>query len=138
MSDKTPQTPQEIFDFVATHLFTQGTAAVNKSGACRYRGPDGTKCAVGALIPDDEYSVKMEGKSSLEVGRQGVSYHSPTLARLNEKDPGISYLLRRLQTVHDSIERWASTEAMREDLARVAELNHLDDSILKTLSFKDR
>lgn len=28
---------------------------------CRYRGDNGTKCAVGHLIPDDKYSPSFEG-----------------------------------------------------------------------------
>jgi hypothetical protein len=53
-------TPQEIFDTVATHLFTQGHKAINGHGGCVYRCRDGSKCAVGVLIPDDKYFPKME------------------------------------------------------------------------------
>ena len=28
---------------------------------CRYRGPNGTRCAAGVLIPDDLYEEQMEG-----------------------------------------------------------------------------
>jgi hypothetical protein len=30
---------------------------------CAYRGPNGMKCAAGHLIPDEQYSPKMEGWS---------------------------------------------------------------------------
>lgn len=61
---------QEIFDRVWTHFVVEraprsvarpedcdGIAAAE----CRYRGPDGQRCAVGLLIPDAEYGAWMEG-----------------------------------------------------------------------------
>lgn len=54
---------QTAFDRVATHLLAQNEKATdNKSGHCVYRAPDGRKCAIGALIPDDKYTSEMEGK----------------------------------------------------------------------------
>lgn len=37
---------------------------------CAYRGNNNTKCAVGMFIPDDVYTVEMEGKNitTLDVG----------------------------------------------------------------------
>ena len=59
---------QEIFDKVAEHLLTQ----MKRSGQlvygefeCLYRGPNGTACAIGCLIPDEEYSPDMENCSFL-------------------------------------------------------------------------
>jgi hypothetical protein len=65
-------TPQEIFDTVAVHLMTQGKKSQG-AGECLYRGPDGLKCAAGVLIPDEDYTPKMEGKpvSELAYFRQG-------------------------------------------------------------------
>lgn len=40
----------------------QGRKSI-RGGSCRYRGPDGLKCAVGHLIKDEYYSEEMEGKS---------------------------------------------------------------------------
>lgn len=55
---------QEIFDKVATHLLTQKKrAVVGRDERCAYRGKDGCMCAVGVLIPDDQYSTDMEGRS---------------------------------------------------------------------------
>lgn len=53
---------QEIFNFVATHLLTQGKQSYDRNtGTCQYRGPGGRKCAVGALIGDEAYHPGMEG-----------------------------------------------------------------------------
>ena len=56
---------QEIFDKVAVHLLTQKKKAVDdgNAGFCMYRAPDGGKCAVGCLIPDEDYRTSMEGES---------------------------------------------------------------------------
>jgi hypothetical protein len=98
-------TMQEVFDKVATHLMTQGcrsvqgTAEVGRRSTCLYRGPNGTKCAVGCLISDEAYSPTLEEKpveatNVLEaLARSGLDVFDSTLRRL----------LRELQTVHDSV-----------------------------------
>ena len=52
---------QKVFDTVLTHLRTQNRRAVNGSGGCVYRSPEGLKCAIGCLIPDELYRSSMEG-----------------------------------------------------------------------------
>jgi hypothetical protein len=86
-------TNQEAFDRVVRHLLKQGRKAADSDGVCRYRGPDGTSCAVGCLIPDEEYSPLMEGKAVDSASmRQRMP---PSLVDLNER------LLLSLQRVHD-------------------------------------
>ncbi len=52
---------QEIFDKVSKHLLKQNKRAVSKEdGSCKYRTSNGLKCAAGCLIPDYDYSPKME------------------------------------------------------------------------------
>lgn len=41
-------TKQEIFDTVATGLVAQGVRSINHNNDCRYRGPNGTKCALAS------------------------------------------------------------------------------------------
>ncbi len=50
---------QKILDFVAKKLGEQGVRSFGQ-GHCLYRGPGGTKCAVGHLIPDTLYDPGME------------------------------------------------------------------------------
>jgi len=57
---KLPNTLQEVFDIVSTHLLKQGRKSVNISNRCVYRNENGMKCAAGALIPDDEYKPELE------------------------------------------------------------------------------
>lgn len=53
-------TIQEIFNQVYLGIIKQGKPSVDKDGYCVYRGEDNCKCAVGFLIPDDEYDPEME------------------------------------------------------------------------------
>jgi len=96
-------TAQEIFDKVINHLLQQGGPALNYNydddPVCRYRSNNGLKCAVGCLIPDDQYDPIMEG--------WGVMVTSPPSDPLNywiakyyepQRD-----LLAALQSLHDNI-----------------------------------
>ena len=90
---------QELFNRVATHLLTQNEQSMVREdgpgGAvyCKYRGPRGLKCAIGALIPDAAYRVQMEGER--------VTYDPIRVAAgIPEK------LTAELQIVHDHNEPW--------------------------------
>ena len=131
-------TPQEIFDTVARHLFTQGERAGivldddadDDSGrgffSCRYRAPGGAKCAVGVLIPDEAYSFNMEERGIADV-YYFFSAVLPVWMGDNVK------LLASLQSVHDDFSYWESTGSMREALTNVADFYHLDASVLDNL-----
>lgn len=65
------RTEQETFDFVSEMLFKQGVKSAEDRGrdgnpypinSCLYRGPKGSKCAIGWQIPDELYKANMEYK----------------------------------------------------------------------------
>lgn len=58
------RTAQEVFNDVCTHLATQKVKSSMRleGGACLYRGPNGLKCAVGGVIPDEVWE-KLGGDS---------------------------------------------------------------------------
>lgn len=129
-------TPQEIFDTVARHLFTQGERAgivrTDDSGYdnfdCLYRAPGGKTCAVGCLIPDAAYRPSMEGSGAFTMR----SMHEDVLPRWFLPNGG---LLARLQQVHDCAHYWQQDHDMKFALACVADAFGLDKSILDSLSF---
>jgi hypothetical protein len=131
-------TPQEIFDTVARHLFTQGERAgivmdddpdnIVACFSCRYRAPGGATCAVGKLIPDDAYDPGMEG-NAVDTICSAYGDVLPTWM-LDQQ-----VLLDRLQIVHDTKEHWSSDKRMRWELSLVAVAFGLDDSVLPGLSF---
>lgn len=65
------KTPQEIFDIVAEHLLTQNAKSVvvapstghGATPICVYHGPGKLRCAVGALISEEQYEEAMEGQN---------------------------------------------------------------------------
>lgn len=91
-------TNQEIFDKVSKHLLEQAMPAFDPiTNGCRYRGANGTKCAVGCLIKDEFYSPDLENN---RVGHPRVT--RAVGASLNEVITAeTEALLSALQRVHD-------------------------------------
>lgn len=86
---------QKLFNRVARHLLKQNRASTS-CGVCRYRGPDGTTCAIGCLIPDSRYSSEFEGKNISALQLYNMLDKVFTPAQLTELS-----MLTALQEVHD-------------------------------------
>lgn len=121
-------TAQEIFNQAAEHLLTQGVRSGffnNENGLnefrCMYRGPNGTKCAVGIFLDDDL------AKECEDVEIEGVVKMFPSLI-----DEGIKNnlpLVDSLQNCHDNQRVVDWPQALR-DIAVSYGLN--DDVVTKT------
>ncbi|MFP3549716.1 hypothetical protein SB861_03240 [Paraburkholderia sp. SIMBA_049] len=93
--------PQDVFDIVAWHLLQQNARATGFDRVkCMYRAPDGKRCSIGWLMPDDVYSKGLEFFGVRDIA-----------ARLIETDYGAQFarflyvhmpLLRDLQALHDA------------------------------------
>lgn len=92
-------TAQETFDTVVNHLRQQGKRAVDPTlgGTCLYRAPDGSKCAVGILIKDEEYFPSMELLGTVRHLLKNDFVLPPLRKRLGEH----LSLLIALQDIHD-------------------------------------
>ena len=122
-------TEQEIFDTVLTHLREQGEAATSAGGSCRYRGANGTACAVGCLIPDELYDPLIEGltvvqivKAAMPAPRQHQAQELlPILARI-KNHIGAEHLplLNELQEAHDMDLYISGLDAWEEEMHRIA------------------
>jgi hypothetical protein len=91
---------QEAFDAMVQHLRNQGKQSkFEYSTICAYRTPDGLKCAVGALIPDELYSKEMERTDiyNLVIESKGFPKLGELFANVNLE------LLSEMQDIHDSI-----------------------------------
>lgn len=96
---------QETFNFVVRHLIRQGRAATYMR-QCMYRTPEGLKCAIGCLIPDDKYCPSMEGTGA----------ESLRLIYSDVLPPVRATLLHGMQRAHDQhdisipvgLSRWAN------------------------------
>ena len=86
-------TEQELFNKVFTHLLTQKEQSMDSKGLCLYRGPKGLKCAIGVLIPDNEYKKTVESLSVIDLN------HEVQLAcGLDESNIDLA---QELQAIHD-------------------------------------
>ena len=88
---------QEWFDTAARGIISQGKPSmgrdpITENEECVYRSPDGCKCAIGWLIPDDKYDPSFE-RSSYTLASK-ISF-------LTEKYDDISFL-GSLQLAHDN------------------------------------
>jgi len=95
------------------------------TGSCAYRGEDGTKCFIGALITDEAYDWRLEcqGVSSHEVAQalRGSGVDMQTTEDFN--------LCTRLQAIHDenflgefdTLQHW---EAGFKGIARAFDLTY--------------
>ena len=115
---------QEAFDIVVTHALKQNERALmdieTEGCSCRYRTPDGLKCFVGALIPDDRYHPAMEGNSvaDLLAGRSFI----PDYLLLENESPHIQEdFYSHLQEIHD----YHEPAEWREELINLAIEHHL-------------
>ncbi len=71
---------------------------IEKDKMCAYRGNKGRKCAIGCLIPDEEYNESMEGASASSLLTTGSDYKAvSTLKIFNDN------FLNKLQIIHDDI-----------------------------------
>lgn len=90
-------TAQEVFDQVKNHLLTQNKKAEqfyrDEFPVCKYRAPDGSKCAAGCLIADDEYKPEFDETGGWDV-----------LRRAELVPPNHNQLIIRLQNLHDQVE----------------------------------
>lgn len=106
---------QEAFDTVCDHLRTQGCRAVNIAGQCRYRGRNGTKCAIGALIDDEHYTADIE---SFGPSNSGV-VRALTRSGITLQEGDITFL-DALQGLHDTLPGEAFHDVLEGRLQRLA------------------
>lgn len=89
----TKKSNQEVFDRVVVHARHQNCKSENGS-ICLYRGPNGTKCFVGALITDESYDHSLETNTVVEHDvRKALQASGINITH--------QFFLRDLQKIHD-------------------------------------
>ena len=120
MFDANAATAQEVFDYVIGHLVSQGGQSVSAfCSDCRYRGSDGSKCAVGFLIPNELYVWRMEGNSIIGLCKDFPDLCAKTGIK-KHKD-----ILNGLQHMHDSVSTWQNQDSFFHEAQRIADLHNL-------------
>lgn len=122
-------TKQEAFDKAARGVIQQGRAAkVGYYGACAYLTPDGLKCGVGHLLPEDtpEDLWKFSG-SILNSNTAGQRLRALLAATASDET-----FLSHLQAAHDGADgdsRYFLRD-FRENMRKIAVRYLLDPAVL--------
>lgn len=112
---------QAIFDYVGAFLIEQGVRSYdNVEMACRYRGNNGTMCAVGCLIPDEIYRTKFEMLTVDGLVRN--CFKLPWYINRYAK------FLRSFQLFHDDRNSWNENGLKVDRLIAFGKLHNLDTS----------
>lgn len=122
---------QEIFDTVAVHLFDQGQRSVDNR-FCRYHNDTGLKCAVGILVPEEEYFSEMDqGNKTI---KNLIELYPDKFPDWMSENLG---LIQGLQSVHDKQENWKSSDNMHDALVEIASIYEVNPDILEELNFEE-
>lgn len=108
---------QQAFDKAYLGLKAQGFERSYGNDICLYRGPDGKKCALGHLIPDDQYRHDMEAKSVHTINNLFPNALPEGLRDLDGRRA-----LNALQRCHDFA---VDAADMRDRLVHFAEMHDL-------------
>lgn len=105
---------QELFDRISKHLLNQNERSVKQTAygdSCCYRGDNGLKCAVGAIISDKKYSEKIEGRTV---------YTSSVIECLPVRYQGVGSIsfIGKLQRLHDMTPVSLWKESLKEIAAK--------------------
>ncbi len=102
-----PLTKQQAFDLSVNGIRAQGyrRSVAADSPSCMYRGPDGLKCTVGHMIPDELYAPALENSSAYMFNGQNQYAAGPVLpitSLLSGK--GVIDVATDLQQLHDAMD----------------------------------
>jgi hypothetical protein len=121
-------TIQEAFDKILLHARTQKTKSLKhpNSPLCAYRSPEGLKCFIGALIPDDSYDPIIEGASILGIVVSSKAYR-PGYEKLEKSIPIYItkenlFIFQQLQNIHDTF----NPEFWEQELSKIAQTYNLN------------
>lgn len=114
---------QRAFDAMLAHLRQQGRRSLSTDGVmCAYRGHNGLKCAVGALMSDELYDLDFEGAAANTstvvhaVRNSGYplvdgGFLASAQDTLHDGAPGADYLTELEEAAQDFASDWGLTYA---------------------------
>ena len=93
-------TNQSAFDAVVKHSRTQKSKSMSPDGSnCLYRGPEGNKCWIGCLIPDNVFAEVIARYPAANTALVSAVVNMPAAKELFA-DVEL-HLLYKLQRTHD-------------------------------------
>lgn len=117
---------QEVFNLVWDHFIVKKNGPGYFNDRCTYRGEDGSRCAVGLIIPDELYFREVEGERVTEIERR----LSHPLASVRENTKRLMEFFNQfdidfLQDLQDAHDQCAAeqnfTPSFKECLYEIAE-----------------
>lgn len=118
---------QKIFEKIIKHLIKQKVRSYDYCDiGCVYRGPNGTKCAVGCLLTDKIYRSDMEGNNIRGV-ISIYKYYLPKYIIDNED------FLSDIQFLHDEKINWNKNGLKRLVIKDFAKRHNLSIDFLKEI-----
>ena len=103
-------TTEEIYNKVSEHLLSMKNQSVDEKDDCVYRGPNGSKCAIGCLIKDEFYSKDLETKSIDLHGRIKEAVEKSIARKLTNNE---TRMLAALQALHDQNMYWITDDGLK-------------------------
>jgi len=90
---------QKLFEDAIIPVIEQGGPSYFRVfiNSCRYRGPNGRKCAIGHLIPDELYNEKIEDKRAFMLPANIKNY---IILKYDLEDEDI---IDYVQKIHDDL-----------------------------------
>lgn len=98
-----PKTTQQAYDIGVRHLLHMTERSANEDGACLYRSPNGNRCVIGSMIPDEEYDSNIDHLDN-PTGIDELVFDDDVLLP-EEID---LMLLVSLQRIHDDPANWGA------------------------------
>lgn len=96
-----------LINDVREFLAKQGKRAWDEeTQGCMYRTPDGLKCAIGCLLPDELYDPAMENRTasflSFEMSETWALFMQHLESKYGKREDGrLTLLMDHLQSIHD-------------------------------------
>ena len=133
--EQLPEQAQQVVAQMADHLATQRKASGKPGYSCLYRSPDGCKCAVGALIPDDLYirvieDTDIESIMDAETGEcRDISDHLHSLMP-DLRSSQVREVLSGAQLYHDRGQPICGLPCYSTDLENYKHFEHKDLALI--------
>ena len=129
--EQLPQQAQAVVMQIADHLATQRKLSEVADGTCLYRAPDGCKCAVGFLIPDELYDHFIEDVDIMAIMDAETGEYRDISDHLHSLMPDlpsnqVREVLSGAQIYHDRRNALLGMPCYRTDLENYKHFEHED------------
>lgn len=102
---------QQIFDTVLKHMREQKLPARNNGNCVYYDETTNRKCAIGCLIPTEQYDPMFDAVSYCQVEANVIVQKALENVGIEVNSMGMLEFLDQLQMIHDAIEtEWSSIQ----------------------------